>query len=114
MTKGISIETMYNDELPPRLRGTDTYLVKKNRGKLTLEDIEESFREKGFEGYVSIVLHISQDCYDGWSDGEEKRDMVFASLIDDGLTCPVCKQLSPLISYCPECGKRINTLDVSE
>ena len=75
MPKGISIETMYDHELPPRLRGTDTYLIKKNRGKLTLEDIEESFREKGFEGFISIVLQISQDSYVDWPDGEEQKDI---------------------------------------
>lgn len=112
MPKGISVESMYDHELPSRLRGTDTYLIKKSRGKLTLDDVEESLREKGFEGFICIVLKITQDGYAGWGDEDENKDQVFASIVDDGLTCPVCKQLTPLISYCPECGKRIDTLEV--
>lgn len=110
--KGIKVESMYSDQLPRRLQGTETYLITKSRGKLTLEDVEESMRDYGFEGFVCIVLSIKQDAYAGWNDDDKEKDQVYASLIDEGLDCPVCKQLTPLIEYCPKCGKRIDTLEV--
>lgn len=111
---GIKVESMYSDELPRRLQGTETYLITKNRGKLTLEDVEDSMRDYGFEGFICIVLNVGQDSYQGWNEGDNQKDQVYVSVIDEGLDCPVCKQLTPLISWCPQCGKRIDTLEEIE
>lgn len=108
--KGVKVEYMTGLELPPRLQGTESYLITKKRGKITLEDIEESLKEIGCDGYVCIVLKIMQDGYDGWTDSDSTEDRVYASFIDDAYDCPVCRQLTPYIHYCPECGKKIDTI----
>lgn len=102
-------EWLMDSELHPALRGTETYRVTKTRGKLTLEDIEESLAKAGMEGWSVILLKIGLDQYSGWGDSERPEgDQVLVTVIDEGLLCPVCKQLTPYIHYCPECGKKIN------
>lgn len=109
--RGVKAEWMTDGKLPHGLRGTESYLVTKTRGSLTLDDIVESIKERGMEGYVCVVLKIMQDGYIGWGDGQDpKGDCVIATVIDEGCVCPVCQQMTPLITYCPECGKRIDTL----
>ncbi|MBQ7620814.1 MAG: hypothetical protein IJV02_00165 [Candidatus Methanomethylophilaceae archaeon] len=108
----VKVEFLLPSERPRGLSETETYKVTKSRGKLTLEDIEDAFKEYGVEGYVSIVLKISENDYSGWDDDETpKGDMVYATVIDEGLNCPICGQLTPLIRYCPECGACIDLLN---
>jgi hypothetical protein len=109
--KGVKAEWKSGSELPRRLQGTETYLVTKTRGKLTLDEIEEALKAKGLEGWFCIVLRVAdEDTYTGWELEEPKGDMVYVSFIDEACDCPVCRQLTPFIGYCPECGHRIDTI----
>jgi len=48
------------------------------------------------------------------NDETPKGDVVDVCIIGEDSPCPVCSQLVPLIMYCPECGKRIDTTEVKE
>ena len=96
-----------------RYKNGDVWRVTKSRGKLTLDDISDALRDAGVDGYMMILLNIG-DTYIGWNDDTPKGDVVDVYIIEEGSTCPVCSQMVPLIMYCPECGKRIDTLGAEE
>lgn len=96
-----------------RYKDGEMYRVTKSRGKLTLDEITDALRDAGVEGYAVVLLRIG-DVYDGWNDEIPKGDIVDVPIVDEGSACPVCSQLVPLIRYCPECGKRIETIEVKQ
>jgi len=96
-----------------RYKEGEMWRVTKSRGKLTLDDISDSLRSAGVEGYTMILMKIG-DTYVGWNDDTPKGDVVDVYIIEEGSPCPVCSQMVPLIMYCPECGKRIDTLGAEE
>ena len=96
-----------------RYKEGELWRVTKSRGKLTLDDISDALRDAGVEGYIVMLLKIG-DTYDGWNNDNSKGDAVDVYIIEEGSPCPVCSQMVPLIMYCPECGKKIDTLEVKE
>lgn len=63
MKRGISVELDYDR------RGAEIYVVKKKRGKLTFEEIQDAMIEKGFESYFGLVLPcIDEDSSQYWDD----------------------------------------------
>lgn len=99
MKKGITVESSFDDY-------REVYTVIKKNGRLTVEEIQEALSDVGIEGYVTIVLHVGQMLDDGWTDPNEKKgDACSTFLIMEGNDCPVCRKMSTLRQYCPECGR---------
>lgn len=84
--------------------------VRKKRGKLSLEEIEDFLRYSdsgAYQGdYVAILRAGESTCGgSGWMDEEEDPgDAADLYRIEPGEKCPVCKNETPYIQYCPECG----------
>lgn len=105
MAKGVTVKWDYD------IRGRMVLAVHKNRGKLTLSEIEEALRYENrgeFNGHYAILLNCSEATCggSGWGDEvEPKGDDVFLYPLEDGSDCPVCANLTPPFDYCPNCGE---------
>lgn len=106
MKKGISLSGGYDDT------GTYTVTIKKRRGKLTLDEIEDAIRDAGIDyyGYYALLLNLNEGALEGpcyWY-GDPPGDSVVLYRIEDGENCPVCQKVTPLLTYCPHCGEKLN------
>lgn len=102
--KGITLE-WDND-----CRGNSVLLVRKSRGRLTLDEITEALRyEKHGQycGRYAIMVNASENtCGTGWMDEiEPKGDVVELYQVAGEDDCPVCGKLTPPFEYCPHCGE---------
>lgn len=107
MKKGIKVEFVSGDYVRPTLdsplvKMADTYVVRKSKGKLTLDEIEDAMREV-LPGAYAIVLRCDEGNGYDFSGEKPKGDVVELCSLEDGDVCPVCAQLLPP-QYCPECG----------
>ncbi len=104
MKKGITVEQEYTES------GAMRAIVRKSRGKLTVEEIQDALRESVVESgggcyhFVVIIKATEDTGYQGWMDDEDRGDTVELWEIFEGDTCPVCGQLTPPFDNCPNCG----------
>ena len=106
MKRGISVEWEPNDVL----------VIRKARGKLALEEIEDVLRygchgiSGSLNGNYALIFHCSEETCGGngmyGPDYEEREgDSVRLHQLDNYGTCPVCNEMLPPHNYCPHCGK---------
>ena len=63
MKRGISVESDYDRN------DTEIFIIKKKRGKLSLDEIRDAMIETGFESYYALVLPcIDEDSSQYWDD----------------------------------------------
>lgn len=105
MKRGISVEQGCD------YAGTPCFVIKKKRGKLTLEEIQDILRYENLQqwnGYYVIFLNCTDSTVEGNGCLEllEERpgDTVMLYEVVDSAKCPVCKALLPPFQYCPSCG----------
>lgn len=109
MARGITYEWEKN------IYGSSVLIIRKSRGKLTLQEIEELLRyERGgiFNGRYAILLNCSEATCGGagWGDETEPRgDIVELCEVQSEEECPICKAMLPDKDYCPHCGESLRT-----
>lgn len=85
--------------------------IKKNRGKLTLNEIEDVLRHSGngmFQGHYIIVINASEASCGGsdyWEMEEPVGDVVDLYVVSQEDKCPVCNKYVPPFEWCPHCGE---------
>lgn len=83
--------------------------LKKKRGKITIDEIENylTYEDRGIHrGNYAIILRCTESMCEGsgWLDDyDDPGDLVELYQIEDGEKCPVCQKMTPP-QYCPECG----------
>nr|DAU50070.1 MAG TPA: putative cytoplasmic protein [Caudoviricetes sp.] len=91
--------------------GNSLLLVRKNRGKLNLDEVLDAIRyDWRIQGHYVMILNATEaTCGVGWDlFGEEKKgDEWELYKVEEGEKCPVCNKVSPLMQYCPECGHEL-------
>lgn len=101
MKRGIRVESSFDN-------GMDVFTVYKKKGRLTVEEVQESLSEKGVEGFAIIILRVGFDMDDGWTDPTQAEgDACSCYELYEGMDCPVCRKMSTLRQYCPECGMKL-------
>lgn len=96
----ITIEQKYD------YTGKLVYMVRKSRGKLTLEEIQQALREAQVEGLAAIMFNL--DCsYNESIEDHVDCDRISVMAFSDYDDCPVCSHLSPIRYRCPECGRKL-------
>lgn len=104
MKRGLSVENHYDYHDRP------ITTIQKQRGRLTLEEIEEVLRlacNGLWQGHYAIILNCTESSCggDGWGDEEDpKGDAVDLYKLEEGEYCPVCSNFTPPYNYCPQCG----------
>ena len=101
MKRGITVERKYDHNDIPCI------VIKKKRGKLALDEIQDILR---FEDYGQYVLFLNcseatlggNGCWDLLD--EPPGDTVMLYEVADSEECPVCRSNLPPFSYCPSCG----------
>lgn len=105
MKRGITIERSYDRHNVPCV------IIRKKRGKLTLNEIEEILRyedRQQWNGHYAILLNCSESTLEG--NGclelmdEPAGDEVYLYDFADVENCPVCAAALPPVEYCPTCG----------
>lgn len=105
MKRGITVEYGYDR------RDIPCVIIRKKRGKLTLEEIGDILRyedHQQWNGYYAILLNCSEatiggnGCMDMMD--EPPGDMVYLYALEDSGNCPVCAAALPPVQYCPNCG----------
>lgn len=109
MKRGISVERTRN------YRGQEIVRVRKQRGRLTLEEVQDALRDQKlnaenwnqpFFGHYAIILHCQEESGAGYLDEDEPEgDTVELYQLEDSGDCPVCGAMLPSFEYCPHCGK---------
>lgn len=103
MAKGISIESGQSD------LGQDVYLIKKSRGKLSVDEITEFLQRENngfYQGLYIIVVNATESATGGsgwYPDEPSTGDEVEVFQLVGEEHCPACSRLIPP-DYCPECG----------
>ena len=93
--------------------GNWVLLIRKSRGKLTLQEINDLllYEDGGkYNGLYAIVLNASESACggSGWDDGSEpKGDVAELYELYAGNDCPVCRKLLPEKDFCPHCGEKL-------
>lgn len=91
--------------------------IKKKRGKLTLDEIEDALRFGDGQqlcGHYAILLNCTEATVGGnglWDLEEDKGDTVSLYPIEEGETCPICSKYVPPFRYCPTCGTAWKDMD---
>ena len=109
MKRGLTVEWEGDGEL----------VIRKSRGKFTLEEIEETLRygrdasRNALCGNYALILRCGEESIGGnglYDLGfeEPKGDIVRLQLLDDWGNCPVCREMLPPIKYCPHCLKDLS------
>ena len=91
--------------------------ITKERGKLTLGEIEDILRyDRGpggqdLNGHYAIILNCSEETCGGnglFGIGatDPPGDCVDLYPVNDSDDCPVCGSVLPPFEYCPNCGER--------
>jgi len=81
----------------------------RDKGQLTLTEVQEALREEGFSGYMfAITFVVREDSgYVGWEDWDEPEGETWKLwMVEDGSPCPICDKLTPP-QYCEHCGAQI-------
>ena len=81
----------------------------RDKGSLTLAEVQEALREQGFAGYMfTITFYIHEDSgYVGWNGVDEPEGETWKLWkVEDGCECPICGKLTPP-QYCEHCGAQI-------
>lgn len=87
-------------------------VISKKRGKLSMAEVEDFLRyEKSgaFQGnYVQMIRASEATCGAGWGFEEDpKGDEWVLYQVEEMEKCPVCRKLTPMLQYCPECGQEL-------
>lgn len=104
MKRGIKVEGAYDRHDISVLR------ISKARGKLTLDEIEDTLRygnNNMWCGHYAIILNCSEATLDGpgiFDEDEPAGDAVDLYPIEEGEFCPVCGKYTPPFVSCPNCG----------
>ena len=112
MKRGIKVECAYDSHDRPMVR------IIKNRGKLTLSEIEDTLRygdSNNLFGHYIILLNCSEATLGGagyFDEDEPAGDTVDLYRIEDGEFCPVCGNFTPPFTYCPTCGTSWKDMDL--
>lgn len=103
--------------------GNSLLLVRKNRGKLNLDEVLDAIRyDWRIQGHYVMILNATEaTCGVGWDlFGEEKKgDEWELYKVEEGEKCPVCNKVSPLMgsiarSAAMNYWKNILKIEVSE
>ncbi len=92
------------------MHGNTVLTISKQRGKLTLDEIEEILRyEEGQRlcGRYAILLNCSEATVGGnglWECESNSGDAVDLYPLSEYENCPVCGTCLPPFEYCPNCG----------
>lgn len=109
MARGITFEWDKN------IYGQSVLVIRKDRGKLTLSEIEELLRYENrgaYNGQYAIFVNCSEATCggDGWGDENEPHgDTVALCEIVAYEECPICRTMLPDKDYCPRCGESLRT-----
>lgn len=88
-------------------------IIKKKRGKLTLDEIEEFLRYENqgrYQSHYIIVLNCSESSCggSGWMDDQDPPgDCAVLYQYNFEEPCPVCAEMTPP-EYCPNCGEHLS------
>lgn len=105
--KGTTVKTGYDNRDLPVLR------IEKQRGKLTLEEIDEILLygdSNAYNGHYALLLNASEATIGGngmWFQDDFEGDCVELHIIQDGEHCPLCSKLLPPFDCCPSCGETL-------
>lgn len=108
LKRGISVS------LDCDLYGRSVVRIIKQRGKLSLDEIEDVLRygEHGQrQGHYAMLLNCAESTCGGsgwYDDSAPKGDSVDLYRIDSQEDCPVCGNMIPPFEFCPSCGKYWN------
>lgn len=106
MAKGITIESAGG------MGENEVFVLRKSRGKLSLDDIGEFLQQEkqGFyQGNYVICLNATESAMggSGWFEEDSKGDCVEVIRINGEVNCPVCSKMLPP-DYCPDCGATLS------
>ena len=86
-------------------------VIRKKRGKLSVDEIEEILRYEDFQqwnGYYAMILNRTESTVGGNGCLElmedDPGDTITLYEITDSGECPVCSAFLPPFQYCPSCG----------
>lgn len=111
MKRGITMTWRYDNQDRMLLQ------IVKQRGKLTLEEIQNLLRyEEGqrYCGHYVIFLNCSEETIGGnglFFEAEQKGDAVDLYEVEAESDCPVCGKYLPPFDYCPNCGVNWRDMD---
>lgn len=92
------------------ITGRYVLLVKKSRGKITIDELTEFLLwDSRFTNHAyAIVIRVYENMCEGsgWDIEEAKGDVVELYQLEDGDDCPVCGSLL-VYQNCPECGAEL-------
>lgn len=105
MKRGICVEQGHDFFETPCL------IIKKKRGKLSLDEIQDILRYENHQQWNGLYV-IFLNCTESTVDGngclelleEQPGDTVMLYELTDSAECPVCTALLPPFRYCPSCG----------
>lgn len=110
---GVTVERGCRDDL----KGTVVLIVRKSKGKLSVDEIVEAVRRSGFFNYYALLLNISEEASmgDGWLNDEISKpgDSVEILPLDYGNSCPLCGEMLPEKEYCNACGAKLSVVNKS-
>ena len=104
MKRGTEISWAYD------FRDKSILRITKQRGKLTLEEIEDILRydeRQRFFGCYAIILNCSEATMGGngmYFEEDQKGDAVDLYPVEEMEDCPICGKMLPPFTYCPTCG----------
>lgn len=103
-----------NFEWDQDLYGSDILIVRKNRGKISISELQEAMSaDYRYCGAWAVIFKAREERgYQGWGGGEEpKGDALELYRVEDWETCPICAATFSGIEFCPHCGERIKEAD---
>lgn len=91
-------------------------IIKKKRGKLTVDEILHFLHEpeqvRAFDGMLALIafrVNSERDLYPYSYEmhGEPEGDSRTVYMLEDDTVCPICGKNRLFPQYCPECGTKI-------
>lgn len=93
-------------------RGNNEIIVRKARGKITIQELQEFLNEgrnyDSFAGMLAVAyfrINGSEYLFDGYDGEESDGDSVILCMAGDDTPCPICGRNDVFVQYCPQCGE---------